>query len=101
MEKFIKQRTLRLADSSLFCEHIGYCDEVLMDTDIELFEIGDYKSMDLIRSNNQYSYHKFTFTHGELATLKTLKTIKKPDEKSIILFSYEIKILELIGKHIS
>ena len=52
--------------SSLFSEHIGYCDEVLMDTDFELFEIVDYKGMELIRSDSQYSYHKFTFTHGEL-----------------------------------
>ena len=38
-----------------------------MDTDFELFEIVDYKGMELIRSDSQYSYHKFTFTHGELA----------------------------------
>ena len=66
MEKFIKQRTLRLTDSSLFSEHIGYFDEVLMDTDIELFEIVDYKGTELIRSDSQCSCHKFTFTHGEL-----------------------------------
>ena len=99
MEKYLKQRTLRIADSSLFSEHIGYCDEVLLDTDIELFEVVSYKSMDLIRNDDFYSYHKFTFTHGGLATLKTLKTIKEPEEKVITLLSHELKILELVGKH--
>jgi Protein tyrosine kinase. len=99
LETYLKKRTIRLGDSALFSDHIGYCDEVLLETDIEFVETSTSSNRTLLRSDNLYNYYKFAFKNGELATLKTLKTGQELDDKSIIVLSHELKILQLVGSH--
>lgn len=65
LEKSLKQRTIRISDSALFSDHIGYC-EVLLDTNIDFVNIENRK---INRSLSLYTF-KLSIKDGKMINLE-------------------------------
>lgn len=96
-----QHRTIRLCDSANFSDHIGYVDQVLLETEIKY--MGDISSkifsvsMMSTLSPTHY-YFQACLDNGEYVQIKSYKkTIS--EEKALTLLGYEYKILSLVGAH--
>lgn len=100
LKEHLSQRTIRLCDSALFSDYIGYIDEAVLEADIEFVDISDAVDFTLLRSDCGYKYFRLLLENGELAIFKALKNSSDQfHDKSIILLSHELKILNLVGSH--
>ena len=103
MEGFIKPRTVMLCDSAEFSDHLGYIDEVILETSVETFSLSNYSNarQTCMRiSNPNFNFSKSNFANGEMMTIKTFnKNRNISNDKCLVLLSHEYKIVKLIGAH--
>lgn len=103
MEELFKPRTVMLCDSAEFSDHLGYIDEVILETGVEIFLLSNYSKAHrtLMKiSNSNHNFSKTNFANGEMMTIKTFdKKRNISNDKCLILLSHEYKIVKLIGVH--
>ena len=103
MEDFLKPRTVMICDSAEFSDHLGYIDEVILETEVKVFSISHKCQRNISKMKNsdkKFDYFKSHFLNGEMMTIKTFKKTKDTSsEKCLTLLSHEYKIVKLVGEH--
>ena len=79
MEDFLKPQTVMMCDSAEFFDHLGYIDEVILETEVKVFFIShkcQRNNNKMKDSDKKFDHFKSHFLNGEMMTIKTFKKIK-------------------------
>lgn len=100
LTSYFSMRTVQIVDAANFSDSFGYVDEVLLETDVPMFEFDENVALTIVKVTSNHVLRRVEFNNGEFGVCKSHKPVLKNSiSTQMSNLIYEAKIILLAGKH--